>query len=229
MYSKRGLSCLSTKASISRPKRTRISKSRQSSEELFDADNQDLPVLQGGRLRPSGCSTNKNQINNADECEVKNEPIDDDFLCDESEDTMDTDYKCAPNVKNELVDTFSVEEFPDMEQSSSAQPKDPVDSQQHEGNVNVKINTDKMKYRCTVCRKTYSYLANYNVHLRMHTGDRPHKCPHCPKTFPYEINLTQHLQTHFGERPYSCPYCSKSYARNGPYISHIRKHKKDVQ
>lgn len=219
-----------TKASISRPKRTRISNSIQISEALKrGADKRDIPVLQSGRLRPSDCSTNKSQTNKGDECEVKNEPIDDDFLGEESEDTMESNFNSNPIVKNELVESFSVEVIPSNEQSSSEQPKVPIDSPQHGGNGTVKVPTDKMKYRCSVCRKTYSYLANYNVHLRMHTGDRPHKCPHCPKTFPYEINLTQHVQTHFGERPYHCPYCSKSYARNGPYISHIRKHKKDDQ
>ncbi|XP_060094656.1 zinc finger protein 850-like [Heteronotia binoei] len=94
----------------------------------------------------------------------------------------------------------------------------------HKKLVHQKIQQEKKRKKCPICKKTFSYESNLKTHERIHTGERPYQCSGCSKSFCYQRNLVQHLRTHTGERPYKCSGCNKSFRYQRNLAQHFRIH-----
>ena len=83
--------------------------------------------------------------------------------------------------------------------------------------------TVKKRYRCGVCKKTFTSLSPCSRHRRTHRGENPFKCK-CGKTFSRRDNLKRHLRTQSGKRPFKCSTCGKAFSRKDYLKTHIRTH-----
>ncbi len=80
-------------------------------------------------------------------------------------------------------------------------------------------------YACTMCEKSYSYMAGLRRHLRMtHSGERPYKCDVCAMGFTQSTDLKRHFRIHTGEKPYKCSTCGKAFTQSGTLTVHMRTH-----
>lgn len=56
------------------------------------------------------------------------------------------------------------------------------------------------KYRCSVCRASYSHRSNCRRHIvNIHLCPMQHVCPICKRAFSYSDNLKSHVRAHVME------------------------------
>eukprot|EP00471_Norrisiella_sphaerica_P003815 CAMPEP_0184478394 /NCGR_PEP_ID=MMETSP0113_2-20130426/432_1 /TAXON_ID=91329 /ORGANISM="Norrisiella sphaerica, Strain BC52" /LENGTH=341 /DNA_ID=CAMNT_0026856169 /DNA_START=140 /DNA_END=1165 /DNA_ORIENTATION=+ len=53
-----------------------------------------------------------------------------------------------------------------------------------------------LRYRCTVCSKSFPGKSGMQAHIRTHTGERPFKCKYCNAAFAHRTNIRRHLLIH---------------------------------
>ncbi|MGH0170136.1 UNVERIFIED_CONTAM: hypothetical protein FKN15_058209 [Acipenser sinensis] len=87
-----------------------------------------------------------------------------------------------------------------------------------------RIHTREKSYHCTVCEKSYKYSHHLTTHQRIHTGEKPYRCSDCGKNFNTKEELKRHQRTHTGERPYCCPECGKRFKHLHHLTTHQRIH-----
>ncbi|XP_056108483.1 histone-lysine N-methyltransferase PRDM9-like isoform X1 [Rhinichthys klamathensis goyatoka] len=86
------------------------------------------------------------------------------------------------------------------------------------------IFTQKKKFNCVFCGRSFEYLSHMKKHMRTHSGEKPYVCTVCGRRFAQKIYLTTHERTHSGERPFTCVECGKSFSQKSSLNVHLRSH-----
>ena len=86
-------------------------------------------------------------------------------------------------------------------------------------------NSKPEKFRCYICRLTFSTKDQQKAHLETHKGEKPFKCSDCESGFTKQRSLKIHMRTvHAGEMPYKCKHCEKLFTQGGALNVHMRSH-----
>uniref|UniRef100_A0A3P9ALR3 C2H2-type domain-containing protein n=1 Tax=Esox lucius TaxID=8010 RepID=A0A3P9ALR3_ESOLU len=87
------------------------------------------------------------------------------------------------------------------------------------------IHTEKKRFRCGDCGKSFNRRGHLTEHVQTHTGEKPFSCGNCGKRFNRKRNLNVHLLTHTREQQFNCRVCGKIYKYNRSLIVHMQTHK----
>ncbi|XP_061560991.1 zinc finger protein 431-like [Phycodurus eques] len=86
------------------------------------------------------------------------------------------------------------------------------------------FHTEKKRWECCQCQKTFAAKYNLNVHMRTHTGEKPFSCSLCGKRFYHKGHFSRHSRMHTGEKPFACSVCGKRFSVMGNLKTHTRMH-----
>ena len=89
---------------------------------------------------------------------------------------------------------------------------------------NVYLNTNRKKFNCQVCHRSYSYKNNLNQHIKIHDESKAFKCDVCLKVFLNLKDLNKHHRIHTGEKPFACQVCDKKFAQKSDLVRHQATH-----
>lgn len=148
---------------------------------------------------------------------------------------MSSDERCADQNSDDYI-TYTVPSD-DQVQSNVQQPQ-PEEQSLHgtihmhghittDSNLNfshIKIEAQRMKYKCVFCDRPFEYISHLDRHIRKHSGEKPFVCALCGRRFAQKTYLTTHERTHSGERPYACIECGKSFSQKSSLNVHLRSH-----
>lgn len=137
-------------------------------------------------------------------CNAKNEiktEIEDDLICPENEDTVDTrdsnyDYMCNDDIsETEKVNPRSTER--------RTLNKNFVKKFKSRDEINAAY------YECYQCKETFTRIHSLRRHLTSHhpTDNKLFKCPDCKKQFSYMKSLYRHSQHKHKTKIYECERC----------------------
>merc|ERR1712168_1706267 len=63
--------------------------------------------------------------------------------------------------------------------------------------------SQKKKFTCQYCPKTFKRKNNLTTHVRFHTREHHFTCNECEYTCVTKTDLLRHTRTHSGEKPYT--------------------------
>lgn len=84
--------------------------------------------------------------------------------------------------------------------------------------------SDKQKFDCSECGKTFAKLSRLNRHMAKHTGEKPFACSFCGKKFTWHYALKRHMRSHSSREHFSCPVCAKGFTTKWYIAVHMRTH-----
>ncbi|KAH8324196.1 hypothetical protein KR074_001342, partial [Drosophila pseudoananassae] len=164
----------------------------------------------------------------ADNCPVKNEPIDEYIYEDEEIEKLG---EC--NKDNEIINfDIVVKEDEELRENEDTISEGITISDEDEDETQFKcqfcpksfktkiglirhniLHSDELPFKCPHCPKKFRRKANHKEHVLSHSKERQLKCNLCPRTFMRIRYLEEHLLAHRGERPHKCEVCSKDFRR----------------
>lgn len=88
---------------------------------------------------------------------------------------------------------------------------------------------DAVRYKCTICQKTFKSRNNRKYHLFCDKSrSKPFQCNQCDKQFITLAHLNYHQSTHNADKHHlSCPHCQKVYSGEIALKKHLRKHQSE--
>ncbi|XP_061832795.2 uncharacterized protein [Nerophis lumbriciformis] len=84
--------------------------------------------------------------------------------------------------------------------------------------------TDKKRFTCSLCAKSFCVKKDFARHTRTHTGEKPFSCSFCSQRFTQKDNMISHMRTHTGEKPFSCSLCCNNFSQRSTLTAHMRTH-----
>ena len=80
------------------------------------------------------------------------------------------------------------------------------------------------KWVCKECGKGFVSGKRYlQDHIMMvHKGLPPYRCDVCLKGFTTLANFKSHILLHGTERPFNCSQCNKGFAQKGNFLRHLK-------
>ncbi|XP_014093747.2 uncharacterized protein Phs [Bactrocera oleae] len=87
--------------------------------------------------------------------------------------------------------------------------------------------TQKLRYACNQCPKSFSKSTRLAEHKRLHTGEKPFNCEECGKTFRIKRRLIEHKMRHLKVKTYKCETCGLPVATKQDLRLHQRHHTND--
>ena len=84
--------------------------------------------------------------------------------------------------------------------------------------------TDSPKWVCKECGKSFVSGKRYlQDHIMMvHKGLPPYRCDVCLKGFTTLANFKSHILLHGTDRPFNCNLCNKGFAQKGNFLRHLK-------
>ena len=72
--------------------------------------------------------------------------------------------------------------------------------------------TASMKYKCTICSKSFYDKQHFTGHVNTHHNVMPYDCSKCKKSFSYKSNLFRHQKTCIEEeKNHKCHICNATF------------------
>ncbi|XP_067647320.1 uncharacterized protein [Eurosta solidaginis] len=87
--------------------------------------------------------------------------------------------------------------------------------------------TNKLRYACTLCPRSFSKSPRLAEHTRLHTGEKPFECEHCGKAFRIKRRLNEHKMRHLEVKAFNCEVCGIPVATKQDLRLHRRHHTND--
>ncbi|KAJ8380346.1 hypothetical protein SKAU_G00011240 [Synaphobranchus kaupii] len=109
---------------------------------------------------------------------------------------------------------------PSRDRGESTSPAKHSISVHIDDSYHVDVGSDRKRWQCRMCEKSYTSKYNLATHILGHSGIKPHGCGQCGKLFKQLSHLHTHMLTHQGARPHKCQVCHKAFTQT----SHLKRH-----
>ena len=102
----------------------------------------------------------------------------------------------------------------------------PQKSSEHHPNhsSNVNGNTNKMRFKCSICPRIFDRQYSLQRHVALHKGDKRFKCDECSARYSLKFNLNRHKRrTHYQDprgRHTRCEICGLWFGITATYQVH---------
>ncbi|OXA44971.1 zinc finger protein 486 [Folsomia candida] len=93
---------------------------------------------------------------------------------------------------------------------------------QHEEDVAKHVETEHVRFRCTLCRRTFETRVQLEAHISSHTR---YKCATCLKSFARIRDMKLHEATHLEKSArdvLQCPLCPETFLTRRGLQGHVR-------
>ncbi|KAH8413525.1 hypothetical protein KR009_011990 [Drosophila setifemur] len=149
-----------------------------------------------------------------EDCQVKNEPVEDDLYEEEACNLLDGDTATyTTETAKGFIIIIKEEQENNVDETATNE-----DFFGHNGDIG------NHQFECPHCPKTFRYRSSLAKHMPTHPTENPFKCTECPKTYRTQTDLDSHILTHNDERPFKCTYCSDTFTSPQILSRHIGSH-----
>ncbi|XP_047986465.1 uncharacterized protein LOC125226522 [Leguminivora glycinivorella] len=90
--------------------------------------------------------------------------------------------------------------------------------------MSVHRGTREFAASCAVCGKSFNDRGYLSSHMKIHRNRKEYKCSQCPKSFNQRVAYNMHVRIHTGVKPHVCPTCGKAFSRKMLLKQHQRTH-----